>query len=733
METAVAVSKLFKLFKKNKSGSGGKKADGGFDWPSGVRVGIYGHANAGKTVYFTVLNEDSKVARDLQISVIDNATAGEFLSHYRSIWGLGSQTGVGTAVDMRGEKKFPEPTTSERLLQFNAILDRSTKVPVVTYDYNGKAVSISDMHDLQAKVADFMSGCNGILFFFDPKVLGAELVCQAHVASFVNMLEKLAPLKARLPIPVALVITKADILEGFQGESQVVLVSPEDERYLSEDFESFLDRVLSSNRVASNQAWAGTVRNVLVRMREFLKVVVGRTLDFQIFFTSNTGQTPERIGTDVGRSIYAPPAKIQPIGVREPMRWLLASILRSRKVSMFRRIAKFVATICFLWIALYSAPHLYHYVWMLNRTTNLEDQVLASRGNNIFNIPPAERGAVLNAYENYYNSGVVKWLFDDFRVPANQIRTRYRNISEQGATVQLNDAIKQFSGIVRDPGLWPKLNLETNAPELTDRHVKLESELLSFQKGDQTTPLYRRSVRVLKYWELFKNSVADQTDTTSWSELVRLVQQEEGTSAKELSEEERDLGRAIKERRTTKVAVAQAKEVGKNIGGFATGINANTSPAFRLDTAVTQLRTLKSQFEQAGDDANVKMIDSYLAAAARFRQRQKFTCKIENVPGTAHLHIEVTEAGRDATWGELTQIFAKDPVSFTWKIGDDIHIALDTSSAVCQWGKNPSDEQVLKGDYSLFQMEGQISFDNVGKKVTISFTPSLTDQLPTLK
>ncbi|MEW6051226.1 MAG: GTPase domain-containing protein [Candidatus Zixiibacteriota bacterium] len=725
--------KLLKIFKKSGGKGATKKADGGFSWPSGVRVGVYGHANAGKTVYFTVLNEDSKVSKDLQISVIDNATAGEFLSHYRSIWGLGSQSGVGTAVDLRGEKRFPEPTTGERLLLFNAILDRSTKVPIVTYDYNGKAVSISEMHELQEKVADFMTGCDGILFFFDPKVLGAELVSQAHVASFVNMLERLVPLKARLPIPIALVVTKADILDGFTGESQVILVSPEDEKCLSEDFEMFLERVLSSNRVASNQAWAGTVRNVLVRLREFLKVVVGRTLDFQVFFVSNTGQTPERIGTDVGRSIYTPPAKIRPVGVKEPFHWLLSSVIRNRKISRFRAVAKFVATVCFIWILIYSLPHIYHYAWLLNRTTGLEDQVLASRGNNIFNIPPAERSAVLNAYDNYYNSKMVRWLFDDFRVPANQIRTRYRNVSEAGAVVQLNDAVKQFSEIVRDQNLWPKPDLQTNTPALTDRHKQLEAELLSFQKGDQTTPLYRRSVRVQKYWELFKNSVVDQTDTTVWSELVRLVQQEESTSARELSEEEKDLGRAIKERRTKKVAVAQAKEVSKDIGGFTTSINANLNPSFRLDTAVTQLRTLRTQFEQAGDDANVKMIDAYLTSAARFKQRQRYTCKIETVPGTGHLHIEVTDAGRDPSWGELTQIFAKDPVTFSWKMGDDIHIALDTSASVCQWGKNPSDEKVLNGDYSLFQMEGQISFDNVGKKVAISFTPPLTDQLPTLK
>ena len=276
-------SKLFKIFKKGSkvaAGQKGKKSGRDKGPRSGLHIGIYGHANTGKTVYFTVLNEECKISKRLQISVTDNATAGEFLSNYRSIWGLGTATDVGTVVDMRGEQKFPDPTTGEKELIFNAIIDQSKKVSVITKDYDGKAISISERGELPEAVSDFMSDCDGILFFYDPKIMGAELESQAHVASFVNMLERLSPLDSRLPIPIAVVINKADILPGFGGEEQVVLVSPEDEYLVSEDFELFLEKVLESNKISSNTAWAGTVRQVLVKLKDFLRVVLGRTLDF---------------------------------------------------------------------------------------------------------------------------------------------------------------------------------------------------------------------------------------------------------------------------------------------------------------------------------------------------------------------------------------------------------------------------------------------------------------------
>jgi len=455
----VKPGKIFKsLGKVFKSGSGsGKKSKSAFDWPSGTKIAVYGHANSGKTVYFTVLNEECKMGKDLQLSITDTGTASDILSNYRALWGVGTETGSWTVVDLRGEKKFPDPTPDGKLLLFNAIVDRSSKYSVCTYDYGGKAISLNSSGELADKVADFTLGSDGILFFFDPKVLGAEMQTHAHAASFVSLLEKLAPLDKQLPIPIALVISKSDILPGFSGEDQSILVSPEDENFISEDFDLFLEKILSSNKIASNSAWSESVRNVLVKMREFLKVIVGRTLNFQIFFVSATGQQPEKIGTDVGRSLYAPPPKITPIGIKAPFYWLLNSIVQNKRIAGLKKMARYVATLSILWIAFFSAPYIYHDMFLLQRTLKVENDVLQSNRGNIYNISPKERNYVMTAFQTYSNAWITKNFFPRFKNPASQIWDKYQNLDIKDALKKLDEVFTTFNAVVKDKKLWPNL------------------------------------------------------------------------------------------------------------------------------------------------------------------------------------------------------------------------------------------------------------------------------------
>jgi len=169
------------------------------------------------------------------------------------------------------------------------------------------------------------------------------------------------------------------------------------------------------------------------------------------------------------------------------------------------------------------------------------------------------------------------------------------------------------------------------------------------------------------------------------------------------------------------------------MGSFVDQINGNIDPAFRFETALTQLRQILANLDPIVDRQNVNMINKYLQDASKWNQKRRFSCKIETVPGKAHLHIEVTEKGKDPKWGEVNQIFEGDKVDFSWKIGDDIHIAIDTAKHVCQLGKDPSDKKVLKGKYSIFEMNGEINFGNIGKKINISFTPPLEEQIPKLE
>jgi len=735
----VEFAKVLRIFKKGGKAAArrsGQKKTGGFEWPSGVRIGIFGHSNAGKSVFFTVLNEECKVARDIQLSVTDNATAAEFLRNYRAIWGLGTTSEVGTVVDLHGEKKFPDPSRRELVLQFNAILQGGTNLPVVAIDYPGSAVAISEPSELKDKITDFMTGCHGLLFFFDPKVLGSELDTQAHVAAFVNMIERLAPLGARLPIPIGRVITKADILDGFAGDDQVVLISDDDENLLAENFEAFLERTLASSRVASSPAWSGSVRSVLIRLREFLKVVVGRTLDFQVFFISCTGSQPEKIGTDVGRSIYRPPEPMSPIGVKEPFAWLVRSIVRNRRISRLRSFAKYVATISIVWIAMFSAPFLFHFGYLLPKATRVEDNILEAYQGNMYNTTSTERSRIVSEYGRYERSWTTKYLFPRFTAPAGRIRAKYGDFDLSEEIKRLDQVINRFTAIVQDSSLWPKLNPSDTTIIENDEHRKLAADLDQFHHGDSTALLYKRSDRTLRYWDLFRNFIRNRGDSSFYSPIAEQVQFDARTLANELSEPETALGQALtgnlRVRADRQVQREVAQRAATEVGDIFDRINGNPDPTYRLGNAVTELRRLQRQLDPQVDAAALASIGRYLAGVEKFNQRQKYTYKVEAVPGQGHLHVEVTGNGQDPTWSEQSQIIEGFTYSLQWKAGDDIHLALDTLGAPEYWGKTASDKKILKERYALFEMDGEVSFDNLGQKVSIRFSPNLAENLPTL-
>lgn len=732
------LSKILKFFKRGTKAAGRRKSGGPeseYKWPSGISIGVYGHRNSGKTVYFTTLNEESKVSKHLQISPTDTKTANEFLANYREIWGLGTSGGTGTVVDLRGEQKFPEPTESGRVLQFNAILDGDRKLPVVTYDYNGEDISLRAAGEESEKVIDFMLQADGILFFFDPKILGAELECQAHVASFVTMLERLCPLSSRLPVPIGLVITKSDVLPGFKGENQTILVEPQNEQVFSEKYEFFLERVLSSNRIASNSEWAGSVRNVLIRLKEFLKIVVGRTLDFQVFFISSTGQTPEKVGEEVGRSIYRPPKVIRPIGIQEPFYWILNSVSRSSKISKLRKFAKIAALLGTLWIVAYSIPHVYHFSYLLSQTRALESNILAANRNDITNLSSADRGKVKRKYDSYARSFVVKWLFPRFAPHATSIAQVYGEFNEEDALRALDNTIAQFTQVVKDPELWPTLNVSDSSLNLSEGHERIEAELMQHQQtGDSSSTRFLRSKRVLNYWHMFLQSIKEPSsasDTTAWSRIIDQVEVDRISANPALTRAENELMDELINRKVEKVVRVESKQAGAELGSLKDDINGNNDPSYRLGEAVTILQDLHSKLQ---DGTEKKSVANYLAAAKRWEnRRQNFKFRIDKLPDDGVLYIEVTSDGAEPTWEEFGQKYEGFEYSIDWKIGDDIHIGFCLAGQECDRGANSSDKIVITNDLAIFELEKDLHFREIDKHVTLTFLPNLQSRLPTLK
>jgi len=728
-------AKIFKIFKKGAKAAGkrkGKKSGEPVRWPGGTRIGVFGHANSGKTVYFTVLNEDCKISKKLQISVTDTATAGEFLSNYRSIWGLGTATDAGTVVDFRGERKFPDSSKTDKILKFNAIVDRKKKLSVVAYDYPGDAVSISSGDDASEKVIDFMAGCDGLLFFYDPKILGAELESQARVASYVNMLEILAPIRTRLPIPIGVVITKSDILPGF-SEERAQLIGPEDEYLTSEDFDIFLERVLGSAKVASNSAWAGSVRSVLVKLKDFLQVVLRRTLDFQMFFISCTGVEPEKIGTGVGHSIYAPPPKMQPVGVKEPFYWLLNSIVRNKRLSRLRTAAKYVTMASVLWMVVFSLPYLYHFKITYPKPAEVEQSIADAHNGSLISINRNERAQIMKAYDKYERARVVDWFFGKFRGPARRIADSYREDNYQKAMQDLKGYIGQLASIIANPSMWPQIKpTDPNVVITTPEQDKIVAGFQTYHEtGDSSSTLFIMSGRALEYWDLFLTGVKQPKDSATWETIQKQVKQDSSLYWGELSPEERQLGKAltaIKVQTEKKRVVEQATV---QLDDLMAAINGNSSPAYRLETAVDTLRKIRSLV----DSKNARKIRAYINQADEWKQDRTYSYTLEKLPNDWHLHIAVAAKGQDPQWKTEGIYTTGRNQKLTWKSGDVIYIALDSTHTGSgeTWGAHPRDKKILGGDFSIFQMEGEIRFVDAQKSVIIRFNPELKDQLPELK
>ncbi len=737
----MGIKKIFSIFKKGSKVAAktqkGKKGEGGMKWPSGTRIGVYGHTNSGKTVYFTVLNEESKISSDIQISVIDNPTSAEFLANRRAIWGLGTTTSEGTMVDLRGEKKFPEPTEEDRVLLFNAILDRKKTISVVTYDYPGKAVSISDSSQVREKVADFMRGCDGLLFFFDPKTLASELQCQSHVASFVNMLEQIAPLSGHLPIPVGLVVTKADILAGFSGEDQTVLIRPEVENLLSENFDVFLEKVLADSRITSNSDWAASVRNVLVKVREFLKVIVGRTLNFQIFFTSNTGDQPQKIATDVGRSIYAPPEKIHPVGVREPFCWVLKSVIRNRRVCRMRSFTKFVAILSVIWMLIYSVPFLINFSYLLPGVTDKEDTILKKHKGSFYTLPKSNIDEIVRSYRRYSVSKTVRWFFPNFTLAAKAVANKYKAANVGNALKDLEVTIGRFADLVSDSTRWPGAKVDDtifidNAEKEQFREIggTMKSYMDAAEKNSE---LFLRSERGYWYWSKFREALFSPGDTALWGLIKKRVEQDKKSSTLKLSKSEKHMHTAFGKQKVQTERIVVAREASNELDDLAKEINNNDDPQYRLNSAVRKLRNLKDKLlSNPSKSAEVARIDKYLEKAAYFNRRRKYTYTASNVPQDHHLHIAVKRKRKDILW-PLEQIHKGKSYTIEWKAGDEFWVALDpklvTGGSPETWGKNPTESLKLDKKYSLFQLDGNITF-NSGLKATIDFEDDIWSKIP---
>jgi|WetSurMetagenome_2_1015567.scaffolds.fasta_scaffold05696_6 hypothetical protein len=736
--------KFIKFFKLGQKGAKrARKAKGGAAapapaWPEGTRVGVFGHENSGKTVFFTALYTQSKTTNDFHISVRDNATANEFFKNDMAIKGVDVDSGgTGTIAAKSVPKRFPAHTEADVLLQFTAILDGGTKIPVVTYDYNGRAASISERSDAAEKIRSFMADADGLLFFFDPKILQADPEVQARVSSFVNVLELVVSLKSRLPIPVGLVITKADTLPGYAGEEKTILIRPEDEQVVADDYEKFLERVLGFESLSNDREWASSVRNILVKLREFIRVVVGRTLDFQIFFVSSTGNTPEKIGAEVGRSIYAPPEKVNPCGVTVPFHWILTSIVRSRRLNVLGRVARFVAAISAVWIVLCSLFFIWHFGVLLRSPVGTEKKVLKEAGGDYRLMSSTQNADIFNAYKRYGNRLMVKKWFPEYQAQAGHMKDLYGGLGLPSDAGRLDAMIVQLAGEIADEKTQPVYDQGKKSVRLGENTKRLLDEIRDMHKGDENEGTYKRAGRVLFVWGLYERYLANPSDaaigTSIWDQI--------GVDAKtpDYDESERRLDEALMGivGKTASQSAPTLQDVKTNLGeydGLKSAVNGeDADPAFVLGEAVQKLEAIRGNLVRGVHDAQLSSINAYLAEARQWERKRTYAFRLQSVPNDGHIHLEVTESGENPRWDKVgNQYMQGDKIDVEWQPGEEIHIAFDEAGAAEHWGKTSSDGIVLRDAYALFQMDGPVTLLK-GTRIQFSYKGGLKQALPKLK
>jgi hypothetical protein len=369
----------------------------------------------------------------------------------------------------------------------------------------------------------------------------------------------------------------------------------------------------------------------------------------------------------------------------------------------------------------------------------VENRILEQYDGNRLSTSEVDRRNIIREYQRYENRWLVRKAFSDFIRPSRVIRDVYQHFDIGWQITKLDNLILQFASIVKDSTAWPAKIPGTDSLELNQRHVGLTASLDTLHVGDESSVLFMRSGRALKLWELFANYIVHRDDPQAANLINEQIAFDQKNS-KNLNDKERQLGDALKiiakiEEKKKEVAEKEvvSTEALENFEALKKKINRSSEASFVLGTAVDELKEIRGDLDPSRDKAQISAIRKYLKDVDKWSKSRKYTLKIESVPDNGHLHFSVGVGGSDPAWADSSQYFQGDELELTWKTGDEIYIAFDDATAPEYWGRDASGKRLLRGDFAIFEMEGEVAFSNIGKTVVISFKPGLKDMLPKLK
>jgi hypothetical protein len=372
--------KILALFKKLKAKRKKKKEGekGAPPTPGVNKIAVFGHTNVGKTVFFVMAHEASRADVRFRLDTRDDLTAAELLSNLKMLRGLEASVVEGARTEKRVERRFPPPTSETKALSFVAVLKQRKRFDFTSLDYRGEIASIDEQPELKEDLINFCVESDCILFFIEPEVIFSELYCKNQLASFQSLLQRVVDGGGSLSMPVGLVVSKADLLEGFEDEGHAVLISRRYEYAKSKRYDQFVERLLDQPHIRMNERWRTDLRRVLEHLEDFFKTLSGMSLDYQVFFVSAIGSKPPQKLDERGAAINVPPRHMKPIGIKEPFKWAVTRALVQRRIRAWRKATRLVFWLAFLWCLLFSIPNLLNIGFWYPDILSVEEEITGS-------------------------------------------------------------------------------------------------------------------------------------------------------------------------------------------------------------------------------------------------------------------------------------------------------------------------------------------------------------------
>lgn len=338
------LAKIFKKLGKLLSGRKGKDAVPSDRKPGERRVGIYGPSSVGKSVFFTMVYNACKTDSEFNLSPEDQATGRDLLNYLNTL--------------RQGEWLSGTVDSSE--LNFRASIRGGANFPFSTKDYKGELVDLEHDSTARAELIAYFRDCDAILFMLAPEMIEDPHKCEREILSFQAMIAQVTDTgSGGLRIPIGLMITKADMIPGFENENQVRLIAPNAGYLKAKRLHDFVNGVCEQYHIKQNIVFQEQVRSLLEKMTIFFDYMLTLSMEFEVFFVSSVGHVRE-VAQEDGTRRLLPPENPTGVGLKRPFLWVVETIRQRERIARFNAVRRGVFNLSIVVLLIYSLAYGLH-------------------------------------------------------------------------------------------------------------------------------------------------------------------------------------------------------------------------------------------------------------------------------------------------------------------------------------------------------------------------------------